>query len=340
VATFRTASVLFRKLLLGENCAPARICLFSAVALGAFLLVWHTPAFSQQSSEHSDASSNESPSAKPDDFEVLPEALPEKSPLSPSEVPEFKIPNFASCPLTDLQQTVRELAGLKPSTDPTGLPTLLNHVGAKVLEIVRRTPNLISHETVASKYGVTSTRQRFSYLVLPHLDPGGRIAFDEFRVNLASGKKFQTEDIQRALVSRRAPPPAGDSSFVNLPSLVERLPAPGGPPLAQGFANMWIYFEPLNQPESSFRYLGQQKMSGLDTLVLAFSQKRESVRSPAMFNFGDKILPIFMQGVAWVDASNFKIIRLRTDLLLPIEVPDVRQLTADIEFAPILIGEL
>ena len=122
--------------------------------------------------------------------------------------------------------------------------------------------------------------------------------------------------------------------------LVERLPAPGGPPPAQGFANMWIYFDPLNQPESSFRYLGQQKISGHDTLVLAFSQKPESVRSPAMFDFGDKTLPIFMQGVAWVDASNFKIVRLRTDLLLPVEGLDMRQLTADIEFAQTLIAEL
>jgi TonB family protein len=222
-----------------------------------------------------------------------------------------KIPNFASCPLTDLQQTVRELASLKPSIDQTGLPTLLDHVGTKILEIVRGTPNLISHETVASKYGATRTRQHFSYLVLPHVHSGERMAFDEFRVNLASGKKFQMEDIERAVVSR---PPAGDTSFV--PRL---LPAPGGPPLAQGFANMWIYFEPLNQLESSFRYLGKQKMNGRDTLVLAFSQKPESVRSPVMFHFEDKILPIFMQGVAWVDASNFKIVRLRTDLLLPIE---------------------
>src|SRR5580704_13664648 len=274
-------------------------------------------------------------SAKSDEIEVPSVAPPEPSPPIPFKVPDSKIPNFASYPLTDLQQTVRELAGLKPSTDPTGLPALLNQVGAKILETVRGTPDLISHETVASKYGATSTRQQFSYLVLPHLQPGGRTAFDEFRVNLASGRKFQMEDIQRALVSRR---PAGDASFV--PRLVERLPAPGGPPLAQGFANMWIYFDPLNQPESSFRYLGQQKISGHDTLVLAFSQKPESVRSPAMFDFGDKTLPIFMQGVAWVDASNFKIVRLRTDLLLPVEGLDVRQLTADIEFAQTLIAEL
>lgn len=280
---------------------------------------------------------SQSPTAKPDEIEVPPVPPTEESPPIPFKAPELKIPNFASCPFTDLQQIVPELAGLKPSTEPTGLPTLLNEIGAKILEIVGRTPNLISHETVASKYGAISARQHFSYLVLPHLHPGGNIAFDEFRVNLASGKKFQTADIERALVSR---PPAGDTSSVQVPTLVERLPAPGGPPLAQGFANMWIYLDPLNQQESSFRYLGQQKMSGHDTLVLAFSQKPESVRAPAIFHFEDKTLPIFMQGVAWVDASDFKIIRLRTDLLFPVEALDVRQLTANIEFAQTVIPEL
>jgi len=110
--------------------------------------------------------------------------------------------------------------------------------------------------------------------------------------------------------------------------------------LAQGFANMWIYFDPLNQPESSFRFLGQQRMSGHNTLVLAFSQKPGSVQSPAMFRFENKTLPIFMQGVAWVDASEFKIVRLRTDLLFTIDVLDVRQLTADVEFAQTRIAEL
>lgn len=332
-------TVRFIKFLLPENCAPARTCLFAALAVGACLLVWHTPAFSWQDQEHSDASSSQDPSPPPDKTQVLPPAPPEEP---PHPLMFRKIPTFASCPLSVLQHIVPELAGLKPSTDPRELPTLLNHVGAQILEVVSRTPNLISHETVATRYGASRTRQQFFYLVLPHAHPGGEIAFDEFRVDLASGKKIQTEDVQKALVSRQQP---AATSFVDLSSLVKQLNQlptlePGGPPLAQGFANMWLYFEPLNQPESSFRYLGQQKMTGHRTLVLAFSQKPESVRSPAIFRFEDKTLPIYMQGVAWVDASNFKIVRLRTDLLLRLAAVDVRQLTSDIEFAQTSIAEL
>jgi len=314
--------------------------IFAAVAFGAFLLAWNTPAFSQQSSEPSGAASGQSPSAKPDQVEAVPEDAPKKSPRSPSKFPElFKIPNFASCPLTELRKTVPELAGLKPSTDQTGLPALLNHVGATIVEVVRRTPNLISRETVATKYGASRTQQHFSYLVLPHAHPGGKIVFDEFRVDRATGNKFETEDIQRAQVSR--PLPSG-TAFVDLRGLGNQLPTlgPGGAPLAQGFANMWIYFDPLNQPESSFRYLGEQKMSGHRTLVLAFSQKLESVRSPALFRLTDKTLPLFTQGVAWVDASSFRIVRLQTNLLFRIAAVDVRQLTTDIQFAQVSIAEL
>jgi hypothetical protein len=110
--------------------------------------------------------------------------------------------------------------------------------------------------------------------------------------------------------------------------------------LAQGFANMWVYLVPLNQPESSFRYLGEEKISGHRTLVLGFAQNPKSVRSPAIFRFENKTLPMFVQGVAWVDASSFKVIRLRTDLLYRLAPVDVRQLTADIEFAQTSIAEL
>jgi len=107
----------------------------------------------------------------------------------------------------------------------------------------------------------------------------------------------------------------------------------GGPPLSQGFASMWTYFYPLNRPESAFRYLGQQKMDGHHTVVLAFAQKPGSVRLPTEFRFEGRIIPIFLQGVAWVDAFDFQIVRLRTDLLSPFPEDTLRRLTADIQFA-------
>ena len=48
---------------------------------------------------------------------------------------------------------------------------------------------------------------------------------------------------------------------------------------------------------------------------------------------------MFIQGVAWVDASDFRIVRLRTDLLEPPSGVDLRQLTADIHFSQVRIAE-
>jgi hypothetical protein len=67
--------------------------------------------------------------------------------------------------------------------------------------------------------------------------------------------------------------------------------------------------------------------------VVAFAQKPGSVRLPGEVRFEDKSLAIYYEGIAWVDASDFRILRLRTDLLpVATELP-LTQLTAEVQFA-------
>lgn len=115
---------------------------------------------------------------------------------------------------------------------------------------------------------------------------------------------------------------------------------PGRRPNSQGFAVSWVHFYPPNRPQATFRYLGEQKMNGHRTLVVAFAQKPEAVLTPARFLFEGKTVPMFLQGVAWVDASDFRIVRLRTDLLFPIPEVALHRLTADIQFEPTRIQEV
>jgi len=114
----------------------------------------------------------------------------------------------------------------------------------------------------------------------------------------------------------------------------------GHPPASQGFATSWVHFYPLNRSAATFRYVGEQKMDGRHTLVVAFAQKPQAVLSPALFRYQGKTAPIFFQGVAWVDASDFRILRLRIDLLSPIPEVSLHRLTADIQFAPTRIDEV
>lgn len=81
-------------------------------------------------------------------------------------------------------------------------------------------------------------------------------------------------------------------------------------------------------------------MDGRRTLVLAFAQKPQAVLSPALFRYQGKTAPLFLQGVAWVDAFDFRIWRLRTDLLTPLPDVSLHRLTADIQFAPTQIEEV
>lgn len=270
-------------------------------------------------------------------------ALPEETPIAlpPTEpqvdpsvalIPAVIFPNYASCPITELRHAVPELAHLKPAQDQTELFPLLSKIGGALKEIAGKMPNLISHEAVTSDRNGVKSHQNFSYLVLQHTQ-GGRVrVLDEFRVDLASGEKFQTESIEKAV--------AATSNSLDLPPTIGALPKPESGPRSQGFVNNWLRFYPSNLIESDFRYLGQQKMDGRPTMVVVFAQKPGSVRMPGKVGFGNKIYPVFMQGIAWVDASNFRIVRLRTDLLtVPAGVP-LRRLTADIEFTQIRIAEV
>ena len=308
-----------------------------ATALAVCPHSWPTQVFAQQKPSSTDSSQTPPSPPKPEVIELP--IQPTEDPVAPSTptFPEIKIPNFASCPIAELKQTVRELEHLKAVQDQSKLAPLLDEIGAKTVEIANKTPNLISHEAVVSEMGGIKRRQDFSYLVLQHPMGAKGSVLDEFRVDLKSGEKFQTDVLAKAAESNS---PGRPPSLQDLPSLRQSLPGAESPPPSQGFVNDWLHFYPSNQSESTFRYLGEQKMNGHRTLVVAFSQKPGSVRLPTVIEFESKIFPIYMQGVAWVDASDFRIVRLRTDLLAPPAGVPLRQLTADIQFTEIRVAEM
>ncbi|HVR22650.1 MAG TPA: hypothetical protein VMU26_04960 [Candidatus Polarisedimenticolia bacterium] len=208
-------------------------------------------------------------------------------------LPEVKIPNFLSCTIAQLQHAIPELQGLKSTQEQETLAAIPDKVGAKTVDLVRKTPDLISHELVVeSQQGVVQARQNFSYLILTRPHGQDAVALDEFRVDLNSGEKFQTDEAENVAASNAT---ISSSDLANLAHSSQQLSVQESrrPPLSQGFASMWIYFYPLNRLESDFRYLGQQKMDGHHTLVLAFVQRPESVRLPAKYSSKASPSPFF-----------------------------------------------
>jgi hypothetical protein len=242
-----------------------------------------------------------------------------------ASIVEVNFPNFTTCTIAELQLAVPELKGLKPSTDQQELPTLLDKVGAKTVDIDRNTPNLISRETVMDVQERAATKRTdYDYLILARVQEK-TVELDEFRVDLKSGEKFQTstgfnnESNTRAEVERASQELAASQG--------------GHAPISQGFAESWVHFYPTNWAQATYRFLGEQTMDGRRTLVLAFAQKPALVQSRAEFRYRGKTYPMYLQGMAWVDPSDFRIMRLRTDLLFPLPEASLHRLTADVQFA-------
>jgi hypothetical protein len=110
-------------------------------------------------------------------------------------------------------------------------------------------------------------------------------------------------------------------------------------PLSQGTANAWVLFHPGNLIESRFRYLGRQKMDGRSTLVLAFAQIPDKVKFPGQVNFQGTSIPVLFQGIAWIDESEFRIVRLREDLLAPRPDISLQTLTSEVLFSAVRLPE-
>jgi hypothetical protein len=227
-------------------------------------------------------------------------------------------------PLPELKRRVHELGGLKPALSQKELSALLVQIGAEADELLQKVPDLISDEAVSeSQYslpqgsvsdcascntvGASSASDRtFNYLMLTQRAQNGRLILQEYRT-ARNGKP----------ISQGA-----------------------GTPNFQGFISAWIVFSSLNQAESRFRYLGEQTTDRHPTFVVGFAQIPGLVEAPGQILTGRESVPMLLQGIAWIDQSDFRIVRLRTDLLAPQPEIRVEKQTANILFGPVHIVEL
>jgi hypothetical protein len=105
--------------------------------------------------------------------------------------------------------------------------------------------------------------------------------------------------------------------------------------LTGGFVSTSLLFHPVYQSQSTFRYLGRQKTKGRDTFVVAFAQLPAKARWQGSFKTRDATMPTFAQGLAWIDSSNYQIIRLHTDLLTPLPALKLERQTTEIDYAEV-----
>jgi hypothetical protein len=116
--------------------------------------------------------------------------------------------------------------------------------------------------------------------------------------------------------------------------------SPNPDPKGIGFAPLWLIFAAGNRSESNFHYLGTEKMECHATYVISFAQIPEQVRKPSLLATATVTIPLLYQGVAWIDAHDFQILRLRTDLLAPLPQLGLSRVTSTIEYAQVHIADL
>jgi hypothetical protein len=214
----------------------------------------------------------------------------------------------------DLVQAMPELKGIRLASNQDELGVVLKNVGEGVESFFKNFPNTVSLEQVhqellgKNRKVARSLDQDFQYLLLAQPDQWG-VGIEEARAT-----------------------PQGES--VSLGGLDKGLM------LTAGFASVSLFFHPVYQNGAGFRYLGRQSLDGKDLHVIAFAQIPKTARSTERFNTSGGSTLILVQGVAWIDPTNFQILRLRTDLLAPQSEIRLQKQTTEIHFQKVSFKEI
>ena len=217
-------------------------------------------------------------------------------------------------PLAELTRALPELKGLQPPQTQEELAPILRKVGEGVETFFRHFVNTSSLEEIRQerlhgngKVGM-SLSQDFQYLVLAQPEKSG-LGLEEYRTDAAGART-----VPRGL----------EAGFM----------------LTAGFASASLHFHPAYQSESTFRYLGRQRMDGRETYVVAFAQRPETARLLGTFSVSTTSAVTLTQGVAWVDCHSYQIVRMRTELLKPVEKFALDRQTTEIHYDEIQFKEI
>jgi hypothetical protein len=194
---------------------------------------------------------------------------------------------FPDLTLAELAKRVPELKHLEPAESQDMLPLILKRVGATVADFFDNFSNTTCTEIVVStvdfKFSSYEARYdaKFNYLAL--VKPGtDKTALEESRTD----SKGEVAELRGAVVTI-------------------------------GFVALAAHFDPTYQSDSRFRYLGREREEGQSTYVVAFAQRPEVARQTGRVVLGNQVGRVFVQGVAWIEPVNFRILRLRTDIEEP-----------------------
>jgi len=227
---------------------------------------------------------------------------------------EDKTRSFIDEPLKELIKRVPELKTLQAATDQQQLPIILEKTGGNVYELFDQLGGLVAKEKVTEEnlnpltgMPLKVMAERFNPLTgMPLSQPNQyQHQQDEYSYFIVRKGNLLQSTIEE--YRRDADGLEGASGVLFLSS---------------GFASSVLHFSKFLQSESQFRYLGEDYIGSRRAYVIAFAQ----IPEVATVTFKMKQpegpeLQWLIQGIAWVDASSFQILQMRTDLLVPKSLP-------------------
>lgn len=222
-------------------------------------------------------------------------------------------------PLKLLVKRIPQLKDLRPAATQQELPVILQKTGERVDEFFNHITDLTAREEITltrlrqeqptSRPELSGEHVHDSYLILRHKNKTGADIV-EFRTD-AKGDNFDQTVVKKGFI------------------------------VTSGFALNCNYFSSGFQGESTFRYLGDQTLGAQNLYVVGFAQQPgKATLAIKMQGRNGSPAQILVQGVVWIDKSNFQIVRLRTDLLAPRWDVGLNQQTTDVTLSKVQLADI
>ena len=223
-------------------------------------------------------------------------------------------PSLVDIPTAELVRMVPDLKNLQPAASQGLLASILQKVGANVATLFHNFPNVTSREQVVEQRRpvvgadldqVFQDEIHHDYRYLALANPGQK---------QAHLKEYRTDSKGR---------------------LVEPRNSDNGHLITQGFVSTPVFFDPAYQPDSSFRYLGQEVIDKRTLDVVAFAQLPSAQVKERIAVGNGRSLVVLTQGLAWIDPANHQIIRMWTGLMAPVPEINLEAQTTRVDFGEV-----
>jgi len=216
-------------------------------------------------------------------------------------------------PLPELLADIPELQGMEPAAGQEELPAILSKAGASVEQLYRNLVSVAADEEITQEQCgydgrvKSSQRLRFGYLILVNHD-GPAETLQEYRTD-AGMKPVESAGVEEGFNA------------------------------TSNFASLWLLFYPDNRFGSNFRYLGQEVSEGRNLYVVAFAERPGKAATEGRVIAQGRSAVLLYQGLAWIDASSFRIVRMRLDLLEPRLDVGLERTTTELRFGEVRVPQ-